>query len=44
MGSTWIVTPADLLVFAKFGGQDIIIDSKIFKVLGLPEIYGVLKE
>ena len=34
----------DLLAFAKFGGQDIILNGKIIKVLKLAEIYGVIKE
>jgi len=38
------INVGDILLFAKFGGQDIIIENKIFRVLGLPEIYGILKE
>lgn len=34
----------DTIAFAKFGGQDIILNRKIIKVLKLPEIYGVIKE
>jgi chaperonin GroES len=32
----------DIIVFAKFGGQDTILDGVIYKILGLGEIYGKL--
>jgi co-chaperonin GroES (HSP10) len=32
----------DILAFAKFGGQDIILNGKIIKVLKLGEIYGII--
>ena len=34
----------DILLFAKFGGQDIMLDGIIYKVLIDNEIYGILKE
>lgn len=34
----------DIIAFAKFGGQDIILNNKIIKILCLGEIYGVIKE
>ena len=34
----------DIIVFAKFGGQDTILDGKIYKIVMLGEIYGILKE
>lgn len=36
------VEVGDTLIFAKFGGQDIILNGKILKVLKLPEIYGII--
>jgi chaperonin GroES len=34
----------DVVAFAKFGGQDIILNGKIIKVLKLGEIYGIIEE
>jgi len=34
----------DILLFAKFGGQDIMLDGIIYKVLIDNEIYGILRE
>jgi len=34
----------DTIVFAKFGGQDILFEGKLLKVLMINEIYGVIKE
>ena len=34
----------DVVAFAKFGGQDIILNRVIIKVLKKPEIYGVITE
>jgi chaperonin GroES len=38
------IKPGDILLFAKFGGQDIMLDGVIYKVLIDNEIYGILKE
>jgi len=34
----------DILLFAKFGGQDMMLDGIIYKVLIDNEIYGILRE
>jgi chaperonin GroES len=38
------IVPGDTILFAKFGGQDTILDGIIYKVLGMGEIYGKLAE
>jgi len=38
------IKEGEIILFAKFGGQDIMIDNKIMKVLVYPEVYGVLEE
>jgi len=37
------IEKGDLVLFHKQGGQDIILDGKIIKVLGYGEIYGIVK-
>ena len=34
----------DIVAFAKFGGQDIILNRVVIKVLKKPEIYGIISE
>jgi len=34
----------DIIVFAKHGGQTVMLNNKVQKVLKLPEIYGVVKK
>jgi chaperonin GroES len=34
----------DTVAFAKFGGQDIILNKVVIKVLKKPEIYGIITE
>ncbi len=36
------VKEGDIVLFAKFGGQDVLIDQRVLKVLIYGEIYGVL--
>jgi len=38
------IKEGEVILFAKFGGQDIMIDKRIMKVLGYSEIYGILEE
>lgn len=38
------ISSGDIIAFAKFGGQDIIMNNVIIKILCLGEIYGVIKE
>jgi len=38
------IEPGDVILCAKFGGQDIVIDRRVMKVLAYGEVYGILKE
>lgn len=38
------IQEGDILLFAKFGGQDMMIERRILKVLCYGEIYGILKQ
>ena len=38
------IKEGDIILFAKFGGQAMMIGNKIMKVLGYAEIYGILLE
>jgi len=38
------IKKGDIVLFHKHGGQDIILDGKIIKVLSYNELYGILKE
>ena len=38
------IKEGDTILFAKFGGQDILIDRQIMKVLMYNEVYGILEE
>lgn len=38
------IKEGDIILFAKFGGQAILIDGRVMKVLGYPEVYGILEE
>lgn len=38
------IEKGDILLFAKFAGQDMLIDERLLKVLIDNEVYGILKE
>ena len=38
------IKEGDIILFAKFGGQAMLIENRIMKVLGYPEVYGILEE
>jgi len=37
------IKEGDIVLFAKFGGQDILIDRQVMKVLMYNEVYGILE-
>lgn len=42
--SVTTIKVGDNIIFAKHGGQDIILNGKIIKVLKLGEVYGIIEE
>ena len=38
------IKPGDILLFHRNGGQDIVLDRRVIKVLTYPEIYGILED
>lgn len=38
------IKEGDIILFAKFGGQVMLIDNRTLKVLAYPEVYGILEE
>jgi chaperonin GroES len=38
------VKVGETVIFAKFAGQDTILDNKIYKILMYGEIYGIIRE
>ena len=38
------IKPGDILLFHRNGGQDIVIERRVMKVLSYPELYGILSE
>ena len=37
------IKEGDIVLFAKFGGQDILLDRQVMKVLMYNEVYGILE-
>jgi co-chaperonin GroES (HSP10) len=38
------INPGDTLLFHRNGGQDIVLDRRVIKVLSYAEVYGILKD